>query len=113
MFIDEFQIERVRRQVEGTVHEQQELNNELNSQNVVVTAARNQLESEYSLLRSDISEAQAELAASEERGRRAASEAAKLSEDLRHEQETASTLERLRKNLENQAKVRVRGLNQS
>ncbi|CAJ0583983.1 unnamed protein product, partial [Mesorhabditis spiculigera] len=97
-------IERTRRQIEGTVHEQQELNNELNSQNVVLTAARNQLESEYTLLKSDISEAQQELAASEERGRRAAAEAAKLSEDLRHEQEAASTLERLRKNLENQAK---------
>ncbi|CAJ0934952.1 unnamed protein product, partial [Mesorhabditis belari] len=97
-------IERTRRQIEGSVHEQQELNNELNSQNVVLTAARNQLESEYTLLKSDIAEAQQELAASEERGRRAAAEAAKLSEDLRHEQETASTLERLRKNLENQAK---------
>lgn len=37
--------------MESTAHEQQEMNNELNSQNVAYTAARNQLDSEINLLR--------------------------------------------------------------
>lgn len=45
------QLERARRQMESTAHEQQEMNNELNSQNVAYTAARNQLDSEINLLR--------------------------------------------------------------
>ncbi|GMT32623.1 hypothetical protein PFISCL1PPCAC_23920, partial [Pristionchus fissidentatus] len=98
------QLERARRQFESTAHEQQEMNNELNSQNVAFTAARNQLDSEINLLRTDLLECQSEITASEERGRRAVVEAAKLADELRHEQERAQHLERFKKQLESQAK---------
>ncbi|PIO71814.1 myosin head [Teladorsagia circumcincta] len=97
-------IERARRVVEQAVKEHQEQNNELNSQNCGLAAAKSQLDNEIALLRSDIAEAQMELAASEERGRRAAADAAKMSEDLRAEQEHSSQVERYKKQLESQVK---------
>ncbi|CAD6189289.1 unnamed protein product [Caenorhabditis auriculariae] len=97
-------IERARRVVEASVKEHQEQNNELNSQNVALATAKNQLDNEIALLKSDISEAHAELAASEERGRRAAADAAKLAEDLRHEQEHSQQIERFKKQLESAVK---------
>ncbi|KAF1748516.1 hypothetical protein GCK72_024983 [Caenorhabditis remanei] len=97
-------IERARRVVESSVKEHQEHNNELNSQNVALAAAKSQLDNEIALLNSDIAEAHAELSASEDRGRRAASDAAKLAEDLRHEQEQSQQLERFKKQLESAVK---------
>uniref|UniRef100_A0A7I4YBE2 Myosin head n=1 Tax=Haemonchus contortus TaxID=6289 RepID=A0A7I4YBE2_HAECO len=97
-------IERARRVVEQAVKEHQEQNNELNSQNCGLAAAKSQLDNEIALLKSDISEAQMELAASEDRGRRAAADAAKMSEDLRQEQEHSLQVERYKKQLESQVK---------
>ncbi|CAO4386182.1 unnamed protein product [Caenorhabditis nigoni] len=97
-------IERARRVVESSVKEHQEHNNELNSQNVALAAAKSQLDNEIALLKSDIAEAHTELSASEDRGRRAASDAAKLAEDLRHEQEQSQQLERFKKQLESAVK---------
>ncbi|KAK6047867.1 hypothetical protein COOONC_14627 [Cooperia oncophora] len=97
-------IERARRAVEQAVKEHQEQNNELNSQNCGLAAAKSQLDNEIALLKSDISEAQMELSASEDRGRRAAADAAKMSEDLRHEQEHSLQVERYKKQLESQVK---------
>ncbi|CAI2356211.1 unnamed protein product [Caenorhabditis sp. 36 PRJEB53466] len=97
-------IERARRVVESSVKEHQEHNNELNSQNVALAAAKSQLDNEIALLKSDIAEAHTELSASEDRGRRAASDAAKLAEDLRHEQEQSQQLERFKKQLESGVK---------
>ncbi|CAI4222378.1 unnamed protein product [Auanema sp. JU1783] len=97
-------IERARRVVEQSVKEHQEQNNELNSQNVALATSKNQLDNEISLLKSDIAEAQAELSASEERGRRAMTDAAKLAEDLRHEQDHSLQIERYKKQLESQVK---------
>ncbi|VDO39101.1 unnamed protein product [Haemonchus placei] len=97
-------IERARRVVEQAVKEHQEQNNELNSQNCGLAAAKSQLDNEIALLKSDISEAQMELAASEDRGRRAAADAAKMSEDLRQEQENSLQVERYKKQLESQVK---------
>ncbi|KAK6019874.1 myosin head [Ostertagia ostertagi] len=97
-------IERARRVVEQAVKEHQEQNNELNSQNCGLAAAKSQLDNEIALLKSDIAEAQMELAASEERGRRAAADAAKMSEDLRAEQEHSLQVERYKKQLESQVK---------
>lgn len=48
-----------------------------------------------------------ELTASEERGRRAAADAAKMAEDLRVEQERSMQIERSKKQLESQVKVSV------
>ncbi|UMM42796.1 hypothetical protein L5515_018483 [Caenorhabditis briggsae] len=97
-------IERARRVVESSVKEHQEHNNELNSQNVALATAKSQLDNEIALLKSDIAEAHTELSASEDRGRRAASDAAKLAEDLRHEQEQSQQLERFKKQLESAVK---------
>nr|CAA30855.1 myosin heavy chain 2 [Caenorhabditis elegans] len=97
-------LERARRVVESSVKEHQEHNNELNSQNVALAAAKSQLDNEIALLNSDIAEAHTELSASEDRGRRAASDAAKLAEDLRHEQEQSQQLERFKKQLESAVK---------
>ncbi|CAI5455740.1 unnamed protein product [Caenorhabditis angaria] len=97
-------IERARRVVEASVKEHQEQNNELNAQNVAYAAAKSQLDNEIALLKSDIAEAHAELSASEDRGRRAAADAAKLAEDLRHEQEQSQQLERFKKQLESSVK---------
>ena len=97
-------MERVRRQVEQNVKEHQEQNNELASQNANFSSAKAQLDNEITLLKSDIAEAQAELASSEERSRRAMADAAKLAEELRHEQERSQLLERYKKQLESQVK---------
>lgn len=51
-----------------------------------------------------------ELSASDDRCRRAAADAAKLAEDLRHEQEHSLQLERYKKQLESQVKVEFFGL---
>ncbi|PAV73183.1 hypothetical protein WR25_14293 isoform F [Diploscapter pachys] len=98
-------VERARRVVEASVKEHQEQNNELNAQNVNLATAKSQLDNEIALLKSDIAEAQQELTASEERGRRATADAAKLAEDLRHDQERSQQLERMKKQLESQVKV--------
>lgn len=57
---------------------------------------------------SDLLECSSEITASEERGRRAVVEAAKLADELRHEQERAQQLERFKKQLESQVKVSIR-----
>ncbi|KAL6728752.1 hypothetical protein Aduo_010491 [Ancylostoma duodenale] len=97
-------IERARHVTAQSVKELQEQNNELNSQNVGLATAKSQLDNEIALLKSDITEAQMELAASEERGRRAAADAAKMAEELRAEQERSLQIERSKKQLESQVK---------
>ncbi|ETN77931.1 hypothetical protein NECAME_10688 [Necator americanus] len=98
-------IERARHVVAQAVKELQEQNNELNSQNVGLATVKSQLDNEMTLLKSDIAEAQMELTASEDRGRRAAADAAKMAEELRNEQERSLQFERAKKQLESQVKV--------
>ncbi|CAF4908848.1 unnamed protein product, partial [Rotaria socialis] len=63
-----------------------------------------QLESNVAAMQADLDEAVAELKNSEERAKKAATDATRLAEELRQEQEHAIQVERLRKGLEQQIK---------
>ncbi|KJH47330.1 myosin head [Dictyocaulus viviparus] len=96
--------ERDCRVVEQVVKELREQNNELNSRNCGLAAQKSQLDNDLMLIKSDIAEAQSELAASLERCRRTTTDAAKMAEELRQEQERSMEAERHKKQLEIQVK---------
>jgi len=62
------------------------------------------LENELQTLHTDVEDSANELRAAEETAKKAMSDAARIAEELRHEQDHASQIEKLRRNLEAQVK---------
>ncbi len=117
------QAERARRAAENELNDAADRISELSTHNANLSSQKRQLESTVAAMQADLDEAVAELKNSEERSKKAgkflslnqrifyvkiifnlASDAARLAEELRQEQEHAIQVERLRKGLEQQIK---------
>ncbi|CAF1238599.1 unnamed protein product [Rotaria sordida] len=98
------QAERARRAAENELNDAADRISDLSTQNANLSSQKRQLEASVAAMQADLDEAVAELKNSEERGKKAAADAAHLAEELRQEQEHALQVERLRKGLEQQIK---------
>jgi myosin heavy chain 6/7 len=117
------QAERARKAAENELNDAADRISELSTHNANLSSQKRQLESTVAAMQADLDEAVAELKNSEERSKKAgkflslnqrifyvkiifnlASDAARLAEELRQEQEHAIQVERLRKGLEQQIK---------
>ncbi|PAV91412.1 hypothetical protein WR25_06397 isoform A [Diploscapter pachys] len=91
------QAERSRRQAELLAAEHKEALNDLVAQNMGLTSVKRKLESELQQLHSEISDALNEAKNSEDRAKKCAMDTAKISDELRAEQEHSANLERAKK----------------
>ena len=98
------QAERSRKAAENELHEAADRISELSTVGANISSSRRQLESTIATMQSDLDEAVAELRNSEERAKKSSSDATRLTEELRAEQEHSLQVERLRKGLEQQIK---------
>ncbi len=98
------QAERGRKAAESELHDIVDRISDLNTQNANLSSQKRQLESTIAAMQSDLDEAVSELKNSEERAKKTGSDAVRLVEELRQEQEHAIHVERLRKGLEQQVK---------
>ena len=89
--------ERARRQAELERAEATDALNALTDSNSALGAAKRKHEAEMMALQTEATEAIAELKAVDERGRKAAADAARLADELRAEQEHSAAIERARK----------------
>jgi chromosome segregation ATPase len=80
------QAERSRKAAEIDLHDAADRISDLGSSNANLTALKRQLEGNLAVLQADLDEAIHELKNSEERLKKASSDAARLAEELRHEQ---------------------------
>ena len=98
------QVDRSRREVEQELMDANECLGEQTCTNQALTASKSKGEQEVSALSNDLDEMSCEVRMAEEKATRAMTDAARLSEELRVEQESATLLERERKLLEVQVK---------
>jgi len=98
------QAERARKAAESELHDAADRISDVSTQNANLSSQKRQLESTIAAMQADLDEAVNELKNSEERGKKADSDASRLVEELRQEQDHALQVERLRKGLEQQVK---------
>lgn len=98
------QAERARKQSERDANEAHTQCNELSAQAESLSSVKKKLETELVAVQADLDETLNEYKASEERCKAASSDAARLAEQLRQEQENSSQNDRIRKALESQLK---------
>lgn len=98
------QSDRARRSAEQELSDTNEQLSDLTCQNQAISGAKRKLESEIQTLHGEMDEMAAELGISEDKCRKAMVDAARLADELRHEQELAQALERDKKLLECQLK---------
>ncbi|CAF0977389.1 unnamed protein product [Rotaria sordida] len=98
------QAEHARRAAEQELHDIADRISDLNTQNANLSSQKRQLESTASVMQADLDEAISELKSSEERAKKTSTDAVRLVEELRQEQEHVINVERLRKGLEQQVK---------
>jgi myosin heavy chain 6/7 len=98
------QAERSRRQAELEAVEARETINALSNSNASLSATKRKYEQELQAIHSEMNDLLNELKHSEERSKKASIDAARLSEELRAEQEHAQNLDRTRKGYELQFK---------
>jgi myosin protein heavy chain len=96
--------ERTRKQAEYDAEEARQQCNELSAENASVAAAKRKAETELQALQGDLDEAMNELKSADDNAKKAMSDAARLAEELRQEQEHSMHQERMRKGLEQQLK---------
>ncbi|UJR08396.1 hypothetical protein I4U23_012667 [Adineta vaga] len=98
------QAERARKAAENELHDAADRISDVSTQNANLSSQKRQLESTIAAMQADLDEAVSELKNSEERSKKASTDASRLVEELRQEQEHALQVERLRKGLEQQVK---------
>merc|ERR1711953_38258 len=98
------QSDRARRVTEQELSDTNEQLSDLTCQNQAIAGAKRKLESEMQTLHGDLDEMASEAHLSEEKAKKAMVDAARLADELRHEQEVAQGFERDRKLLECQVK---------
>merc|ERR1712170_166880 len=98
------QADRARRMVEQELQDTNENLSDQTCTNQAIQGAKAKLESEIHTLQGDCDEMAGEASLSEEKAQRAMTDAARLADELRSEQELAQTLERERRLLEAQVK---------
>ncbi|KAI3381133.1 hypothetical protein SNEBB_007545 [Seison nebaliae] len=96
------QAERARKAAELELHEAADRISELAAYNANLSAHKRKLEGDLQAMQADLEDTINELKSSEEKAKKAASDASRLAEELRQEQEHALHIERLRKALEQQ-----------
>lgn len=94
------QSDRARQTIENDLHEAAERLGELSASNANLTAYKRKLDGEIMALQMDLDEALGEIKNYEDRMKKASNDAARLSEELRQEQEHSHIAEKARKNLE-------------
>ena len=98
------QSERARGSLELELHDAAERLGELSSMNANLTGQKRKLESDANGMQMDLDETITELRISEEKIKKATNDAARLSEELRQEQEHSLNADKTRKHLEVQMK---------
>merc|ERR1711997_644034 len=98
------QADRARRVTEQELSDTNEQLSELTCQNQAIAGAKRKLESEMQTLSGDTDEMAAEAALSDDKAKKSMVDAARLAEELRHEQDLAQAIEKERKLLECQVK---------
>ncbi|XP_071962722.1 uncharacterized protein [Antedon mediterranea] len=94
------QSERMRRSAEGELSDANDRNGELGAQNHSLAGQKRRLEQELLSARAEADEASAEARANDDRAKKAVSDATRLAEELRHEQDQYAVSEKNRKVLE-------------
>merc|ERR1712121_114134 len=94
--------ERARKQAEAELLEVTDRVNNLSAQNSALSSARRKLETENEQMKSELDEALAEAKAADERAKKAVSDAGRMAEELRQEQQHLISVERVKKTLEAQ-----------
>jgi len=90
-----------------------EQNVDLTNQSAGYSQIKRKLEGDLQIMRTDLDDTLNELKGSEERGRKAMTDASRLSEELRQEQEHSQHIDRMRKGLELQVKEMVARLEEA
>merc|ERR1712088_810273 len=98
------QADRARRVSEQELSDTNEQLSELTCQNQAIAGAKRKLESEMQTLSGDTDEMASEAQISDEKAKKSMVDAARLAEELRHEQDLAQAIEKERKLLECQVK---------
>ena len=98
------QSDRARKGAENELNDANDRANELAAQVSSVSGQKRKLEGDVQAMQTDLEELSTELRASEERSKKAMSDAARLADELRHEQEHSGQVEKLRKGMEMQLK---------
>merc|ERR1719376_527320 len=92
--------DRAKKAAEVELHDAAEHIQELTGQNAMLAGAKRKLEQDLQAMQADMDDAITELKNTEEKAKKAASDAANLAEELRREQEHAIHVDRLRKQLQ-------------
>merc|ERR1712242_666439 len=98
------QSDRARRMTEQELSDTNEQLSEMTCTNQAIAGAKRKLETEMQTLHGDLDEMAGEAPLSEEKAKKAMVDAARLADELRHEQELAQCFEKDRKLMECQAK---------
>jgi len=96
--------ERARKAAEGELHEASDRVSDLSSSVQSISAHKRKLENDIQAMHADLEDHHNELKAAEDNAKRAMADAARLAEELRHEQDHASSIEKMRRSLEGQIK---------
>ncbi|XP_061197039.1 myosin heavy chain, striated muscle-like isoform X3 [Saccostrea echinata] len=98
------QAERARKAAENELSEANERVNELSAQVSSFQGQKRKLESDIQAMQTDLDEMNNEVKAADERAKKAVADAARLTDELRAEQEHSQQIEKFRKGLEGQIK---------
>merc|ERR1712088_690332 len=98
------QAERSRRLAETELNESTERSNLLHTQNTALINGKRKLETELTQAQNEIEELVSECRNAEDKAKKAITDAAMMSEELKKEQDQSSHLERMKKNMENSVK---------
>jgi len=96
--------ERARKAAEGELHEASDRVSDLTSTVTSISTQKRKLENDIQSIHSDLEDQTNELRAAEDAAKKAMADAARIAEELRHEQDHASQIEKLRRSLESQVK---------
>jgi len=96
--------ERARKQAENELHEAADRVSELSMQVTSISAHKRKLDNEVQALHSDLDDQSNEIRVAEDAAKKAMADAARIAEELRHEQDHSSQIEKMRRTLESQVK---------
>jgi len=96
--------ERARKAAEGELHEAADRVNEMGTTAGLLTGQKRKLETDIQAMQTDLEEQASELKAAGETAKKAMSDAARLAEELRQEQEHAGHIEKMRRTMDGQVK---------
>jgi myosin heavy chain 6/7 len=96
--------ERARKAAESELHEASDRVSELSTTVTQVSTQKRKIENELQALHSDLEDQANELRMAEDSAKKAMADASRIAEELRHEQDHASQIEKLRRSSESQVK---------